>query len=107
MNMRVLDGDMQCISMAVMSGESLDWIISFIYASPNIAERDELWRYLRNMGSGMSVPWCLVEDFNEVTCQAEKRGGRPVKIQREQGLWHMVSTCELMATLDPLSPGLI
>ncbi|KAL5752312.1 hypothetical protein ACOSQ2_022819 [Xanthoceras sorbifolium] len=52
------------------------WVLTIIYASPNISLRKKLWNYLQTIRDYFKGSWMIVGDFNEITCNAEKRGGR-------------------------------
>jgi hypothetical protein len=45
-----------------------------IYASPNHAQRPNLWNYLMNIGQTIGVPWMLIGDFNETLLPSDQRG---------------------------------
>ena len=47
---------------------NLTWLISFIYASPCLAERKIMWSNLSKVAQLHKLPWLLLGDFNEVLC---------------------------------------
>lgn len=55
----------QILTMGVKSGREVYWLLSIIYASPNVLCRVELWQYLEELGGIIHIPWMLVGDFNQ------------------------------------------
>ncbi|XP_061340964.1 uncharacterized protein LOC133287385 [Gastrolobium bilobum] len=53
-----------------------------IYASPKEEKRRVLWEDLKLIGRTMNSPWMLSGDFNEISSIAEKKGGKPVDVNR-------------------------
>ncbi|KAI5683123.1 hypothetical protein M9H77_04351 [Catharanthus roseus] len=43
----------------------MDWVLSAVSASPVTRYRDELWRYIGNLGNCISFQWLLTGDFNQ------------------------------------------
>lgn len=58
-------------------GSQFCGFITFIYASNNGSERQQLWQQLQHISEHMTEPWLLVGDFNVVLNAIEK--------QREDG----------------------
>lgn len=54
--------------------QTLNWILSAIYASPRLAERCMLWDNL--------LPWSLMDDFNKVLSKDEKLWGNTISQRR-------------------------
>ncbi|XVF27194.1 hypothetical protein REPUB_Repub14bG0086100 [Reevesia pubescens] len=50
---------------------------SGVYASPTPSTRELLWNYLFEFQSFDSMPWLLIDDFNQILSGLEKQGGRP------------------------------
>lgn len=61
---------------------SFPFFLSAIYASPKFKSRIDNWCDLENMAGNMNVLWVAIGDFNDVTGQSEKLGGREVKSKR-------------------------
>ena len=53
---------------------NLTWLISTIYASPRLAERQILWNNLKTVAQLHNLPWLMLGDFNEVLCGEDKFG---------------------------------
>jgi len=47
-------------------------IISGVYAPAQPCHKDAFWSHLRNVNSVIDKPWCLIGDFNELECSADK-----------------------------------
>ena len=72
------------------------FIITAVYASPKIAMRKILWNELCSFAEGLDYPWCVIGDFNEVTCQAEKFGGREINRSRVNLFVQTMNDCSLI-----------
>ena len=53
-----------------------EWRFTGFYGEPDTQNRHEAWARLKNLKSRGSAPWICAGDFNEITKQSEKRGGR-------------------------------
>lgn len=53
-----------------------------------------MWEELINLGVGVSVPWCVCGDLNEVLYAFEKRG-LPKSVQRMELFRSVVQDCNL------------
>lgn len=65
------------IDISIKSTTAVTWRLTGIYGEPARAQRQKTWDLLRNLSRDANLPWCLVGDFNNVTSQADKRGGAP------------------------------
>ncbi|KAG7532416.1 Endonuclease/exonuclease/phosphatase superfamily [Arabidopsis thaliana x Arabidopsis arenosa] len=50
--------------------------ISFVYGDPVVQYRELVWERLTRIGLSRSDPWFMIGDFNEITGNHEKRGGK-------------------------------
>uniref|UniRef100_A0A803P906 Uncharacterized protein n=1 Tax=Cannabis sativa TaxID=3483 RepID=A0A803P906_CANSA len=66
-----------------------------IYGEPNRALRKNTWQLLRTLHASNSSPWCLIGDFNNVTSQADKKGGNPYPNWLIEGFQKVLSDCAL------------
>ncbi|XP_040986473.1 uncharacterized protein LOC121234570 [Juglans microcarpa x Juglans regia] len=65
----------------VMDGELRKrWLFTGFYGHLETAKRKSSWELLQQLKPEGQVPWCVAGDFNEITCQMEKWGGK----QREE-----------------------
>ncbi|KAK3221019.1 hypothetical protein Dsin_014989 [Dipteronia sinensis] len=65
----------QNITALVADQEKL-WVFTIIDASPCITLKRTMWSYLDAIRRCFKLPWLIAGDFNEITCSAEKIGGR-------------------------------
>lgn len=75
---------------------SKSFVLSSVYASPKYVNRKHLWQELSNMAGNVNCPWLVIGDFNEITNQGEKFGGRPIKQNRARLYVHTMDTCNLL-----------
>ncbi|KAF8049311.1 hypothetical protein N665_2242s0005 [Sinapis alba] len=50
--------------------------MTFVYGDPVVRHRDLVWERLARMSTIRSKSWFMIGDFNEITGNHEKRGGR-------------------------------
>lgn len=55
--------------------EGHDIFMTFVYVDPVVRHRDLVWERLSRMSTTRSKAWFMIEDFNEITGNHEKRGG--------------------------------
>lgn len=94
---QMIGSDQQAIYgiVEVISNPSFQLYLSAIYASTKYKSRVGIWHDLIDMSTHMSVPWVVMGDFNEITCQSEKIGGRPIKQKRVDKFTLAMDTCGL------------
>ena len=64
------------IDTIVNKSKDDEWRFTGFYGEPNTQNRHEAWARLKNLKSRGSAPWICAGDFNEITKQSEKMGGR-------------------------------
>lgn len=72
------------------------WLLFVIYASPNPLYQQDLWDYLRGLGTVVTIPWLLLGDFNQVLHNSEKRGGIPTLAMRMQAFREVILAYDLI-----------
>ena len=72
------------------------WLLSAVYASPKIVERQLLWDNLSTVSSLHALPLVIVRDFNEVLVGEDKFGGRTVSINRALRFQECLDTCKMI-----------
>ncbi|XP_028092237.1 uncharacterized protein LOC114292475 [Camellia sinensis] len=72
-NVRVHDATSQMITATISRQEYLDWVLSTVYASPNIRMREELWNGLEDIAQNIQEPWLVAGDFNDYSSSEEKK----------------------------------
>ena len=50
--------------------------MTFVYGNPVVRHRDHVWERLSRMSTTRNGAWFMIGDFNEITGNHEKRGGR-------------------------------
>ena len=75
---------------------NLSWILSVVYASPRIVERQVLWENLAKVAELHSKPWIIAGDFNEPLVEANKFGGRLVSINRSLLFKDCLDKCNMV-----------
>ena len=55
-----------------------------VYRPPLVADRHKLWQFIEETSKQIQVPWLLVEDFNQVISEKEKRS-KSTKIDGAKG----------------------
>lgn len=50
--------------------------ITDFYGQPDTSKRSESWSLLSRINQGLDKPWCVIGNFNEITLQDKKVGGR-------------------------------
>ncbi|KAI8027938.1 hypothetical protein LOK49_LG02G03797 [Camellia lanceoleosa] len=49
-----------------------EWVLLAVYASPNLAARENLWEELEETANNMNQPWLVAGNFNDFTVQSER-----------------------------------
>ncbi|XP_074351201.1 uncharacterized protein LOC141690330 [Apium graveolens] len=53
------------------------WRLTGIYGEPDRNQRRKTWNLLRTLARDSNLPWCAIEDLNNVVAQEDKTGGAP------------------------------
>ncbi|XP_070045848.1 uncharacterized protein [Nicotiana tomentosiformis] len=69
--------------------------ISAVYAKCDETLRCRLWEEFRDVASWVNGPWGVVGDFNVVSCEEEKKGGRPFRVEDNLDFLACLSHCRL------------
>ncbi|XP_060965178.1 uncharacterized protein LOC133034161 [Cannabis sativa] len=60
-----------------ISPTSPTWRLTGVYGEPNRNRRSDSWTLLRSLKDRSPLPWCVIEDINNIVRQEDKRGERP------------------------------
>jgi len=72
MDIAVLNSQDQFVTVKVDPQDQVEWLLTFIYASPHSSTRVSLWPELQRLATEYHRPWLLAGDFNE-TASLEER----------------------------------
>ena len=96
-SMDVLSATEQEIHVLVqVSSQSQSWLLSAIYGSPCFRERCILWENLKMLSVRHNLPWAVMGDFDDVTCEEEKFGGNGICRRRVMEYIGCMDFCNLI-----------
>ena len=70
--------------------------ITFVYGDPVVEHREAVWERLMRMSLQRSGAWLMVGDFNEITSNLEKKGGRKRPESSFLPFKNMISACGMI-----------
>lgn len=76
--------------------KEFSWLLSGVYASPDLETRNLLWDELRTIADNYSGPWVAIGDFNEIISHSEKSGGRAPIPSRLAGYRDIINYCDFL-----------
>ncbi|KAF7833197.1 ribonuclease H [Senna tora] len=71
---RILHNMHQAVTISV-SKNSGSWVFTVVYGSPNFTTKELLWNHLASIHRGISCPWLVLGDFNDILLPNEVSGG--------------------------------
>lgn len=72
--MDVLSSTEQEIHVVVkVKASNLSWLLTAVYASPRVAERNVLWQNLISVAKLHNMPWTCFGDFNDIIAQSNRK----------------------------------
>ncbi|XP_021321426.1 uncharacterized protein LOC110437330 [Sorghum bicolor] len=78
----------------VVMGEEEEWHLTGIYGDPY--HKEQTWEALRELKDSMStLPWLMMDDFNEILLHHEKEGGRARSQSQLQDFQDALDDCGL------------
>lgn len=93
----ILNSSPQWVHLSVSWKRQESWLITVVYASPNLARRAQLWDDLSQLAETIDQPWSVLGDFNAILTDEERRGGASSPSTRgRQGFRDMISDCNLV-----------
>ena len=72
------------------------WLLSAVYANPNLETRLKFWDHLVNFASTHSVPWVVAGDFNDILSSHEKLSSTPANSRRMNAFHNCLDACNLL-----------
>jgi hypothetical protein len=74
-NCRVINYSHNFINVEVTSDKWSAWRFTGFYGHPEQERRRDSWDLLRSLAHDVSLPWCVMGDFNDMLSTEDKRGG--------------------------------
>ena len=84
------------IDCTLNKNKEREWRLIGFYGEPDTQKRHEAWGRLRSLKARGKAPWLCAGDFNEVTKQLEKIGGRARPHGQMQGFRDVLDECGFM-----------
>ncbi|KAG2310874.1 hypothetical protein Bca52824_022431 [Brassica carinata] len=75
--------------------KSFSFYLSCVYGHPIPKYRHLLWERLQRLAVSRHGPWMMCGDFNEITRQSEKKGGRSRSVSSFQDFKTMIAACNM------------
>ncbi|XP_057432391.1 uncharacterized protein LOC130725156 [Lotus japonicus] len=95
-SLEVLSHHRQYVHARITPKNSLtSMLVKFVYASPNAALRNILWRELRSIAANISEPWVVLGDFNSYLSPGDKVGGATPNAASMQKFRDCLDDCSL------------
>lgn len=86
----------QILNVLVWEERRAPFLLSFVYASPNILTRAELWQFISHLGEFFDIPWADMGDFIQLPNIIDKFGGRLVNLANANKLRTTINKCRLI-----------
>ncbi|KAL5539767.1 hypothetical protein UlMin_045145 [Ulmus minor] len=83
------------IDATIISPDNFTWRLTCFYGNLHRELRKFSWELLQRLSSLSNLPWLVVGDFNEITCDEEKRGGPPRSLTAMINFSHALANCSL------------
>ena len=84
------------IDTTINKNKEDEWRFTSFYGETNTQKRHELWAHLRSLKNCGNAPWLYAGDFNEITRQYEKCGGRVGPHSQMQPFRDILDECGFM-----------
>ena len=84
------------IDATICKNKEGEWRFTGFYGESDTQLRHEAWAHLRNLKTRSQAPWLCAGDFNEVTKQSEKLGGRTWPHSQMQAFRDILDKCGFM-----------
>ncbi|KAF9618380.1 hypothetical protein IFM89_001015 [Coptis chinensis] len=85
-----------CKLSVKVNGVSESFFLSCVYGNSKSFIRRLQWPVLAMFQPANDESWLLMGDFNEITCQEEKCGGRQFNYSKVRPFLEMIDDCELL-----------
>lgn len=71
------------------------WRFTVFCGSPIEQQRKESWNLIKRLHEGNSLPWIMLEDFNELMFPFKKKGGRTMEEKHMAAFRETLEECKL------------
>ncbi|KEH38704.1 endonuclease/exonuclease/phosphatase family protein [Medicago truncatula] len=95
-NCIVLNYSNNHINVEVNDSSRGHWQLTGFYGFPESGRRRDSWNFLRSLSNDISLPWCILGDFNDILDVEEKRGGSVRARWLINGFRHAASDASLV-----------
>lgn len=92
---QVLGYSVNHIDVVIKLHNMIEWRLPGLHGEPNHSIRHNTWSLLRNLNEILTLPWCVIGDFNNILNNGEKRGGKPYPNFLLEGFNKVVLDCYL------------
>ena len=92
----VISSSLNHIDVIINKSSVSAWRFTRFYGEPETHKRHESWDLLRRLYGQNSLPWLCADDFNEVTKQSKKSGGRLRPCAQMQLFREVLDECNFM-----------
>lgn len=92
----VIGKHFQFMHLHILDHSGREWFFTLVYTSLIHEMQGLLWQELKNIAYSMGGQWLVVGDFNDISCQSEKKGVDPVSQRRSNLLLDRINDCQLM-----------
>lgn len=63
------------IDVSISANNMMPWRLTGFYDEPDRSKRRSTWELLWNLSRASNLPWCIIGDMNNISSQADKKGG--------------------------------
>lgn len=91
----ILNYSQHFINIKASQGGRPVWRLTCFYGCPESERRRESWNILRTLATDISLPWCVIGDFNDLLSNEEKRGRCDHPLWKIRGFREAVTDCQL------------
>lgn len=91
------------IHLSIKREECLEMICTAVYIYPQTTRKKLCVDNIKDLARGVTTPWCIIGDFNEILNEEEKRGGAPIDQNRCYRFKRWLNDCGLI-NLEAIGP---
>lgn len=76
-NCQLMNYSANYINMEMVHATKGKWRLTCFYGLPDRSRRREFWAMIRNLASMLNLPWCIIDDCNDMLLAEDKKGRVP------------------------------